>query len=449
MDSSEERVGSLEKHGIEVQTLIDEDILTETAAKKVRFRATKVKGYPKPIGYAFSEVDVFVQDIVIPSLAWYQSKLHERDRTIHMLGGELDKAETDIINLRNQIQYIEYNGAISKGIAAGEDDKEMAALLVRLQEKESQVESLKQALQSNGIANPDSTTIADYEKAINERDAYIEEMTTRYTELYESYEALSNTNNENSGQESALQIVALQTENDNLQKQLDEALLKSSAIQESPDTASQIQELNDYIETVTSQYTELLERYNTDTAALQQQLENAVANQSSGGDNSQEIQELNTYIETITNQYNELLEQYNQLSESNLSVSSDSNIDVSAYENQIVELNNYIETVTEQYNALLAQYEELNTENEQLRLTVSAGIQSDNNAELGELRVQLEAERAKNARLEAELAEYTGEDEEEPEKALPLLTDLKDEDYKNTNIDIRNLPPGIKPSDLI
>lgn len=41
MDSSEERVGSLEKHGIEVQTLIDEDILTETAAKKVRFRATK------------------------------------------------------------------------------------------------------------------------------------------------------------------------------------------------------------------------------------------------------------------------------------------------------------------------------------------------------------------------------------------------------------------------
>lgn len=449
MDSSEERVGSLEKHGIEVQTLIDEDILTETAAKKVRFRATKIKGYPKPIGYAFSEVDVFVQDIVIPSLSWYQSKLHERDRTIHMLGGELDKAETDIINLRNQIQYIEYNGAISKGIAAGEDDKEMAALLIRLKEKEDEVEALKQGLQANGIQTPDAGTIADYEKAIAERDVYIEDLTGRYTELYETYEALSASTD--TADKSALQLVALQSENENLQKQLDEALLATSTVSESPEVTQQITELNDYIENITKQYTELLERYTTDTAELQSRLDAALAAAptATNENNSQQVEELNAYIETITAQYNELLESYTQLSESNLSVNETPEVDMSAYETQINELNTYIETVTEQYNALLTQYEELNKENEQLRSTVAAGVKSDNNSELGELRVQLEAERAKNARLEAELAQYTGGDEDAPETPLPLLTDLKEEDFKNTNIDIRNLPPGIKPSDLI
>jgi hypothetical protein len=456
MNEETGRSGSLEKRGIPVETTIDENVLTESTAKAVRFRAAQVPNSSKTYGYVFNEVDKFVEDIVIPSLAWYQTALHERDKTVHYLGDELDKAETDNLNLRNQIQYIEYNGQIKQGIQAGSDDKEMAALMQRLQDSNSQVESLRAQLAANGVEVDTSVSpsalsnIAEYETAIAERDAYIEQVTAQYNELYEQYQTdmaglQEQIDNAGTTGEDTSELVALRDARiAELEAELANVPAIVPATEEAPDNSAHVAELEAYIEQVTAQYNELYTQYQTDTAALQakvdelEALKTNVAEVTAGNpDADARIAELEAYIEQVTAQYNELYQRY-EADIVNVPASSDDN----GSAEQVTELNAYIEQITAQYNALYAQYLELEANQ----------VPSTNNAELGALKVELESEKAKVSRLEAELAQYQDEEEEEEEKKprIPLLTEQKDRTPTNLpkNVDVNKLPEGIRPDDL-
>lgn len=173
-DENNANNGSLEKRGIQVETQIDPNVLSSSAAKAIRFRLSK------PSGYALSEVDDFVRNIVQTSIDWYNQTIYERDKTVHYLGEELDKAETDIANLKSQIQFLEYNGQIEKGISQNSDDKEMVALMEKLATSEKEITSLHEQL--NSINNTTETNNNN-----PEQEAYIEQITTQYNELFARY----------------------------------------------------------------------------------------------------------------------------------------------------------------------------------------------------------------------------------------------------------------------
>jgi chromosome segregation ATPase len=444
MDKETERSGSLEKRNISVETPIDENVLTSSTASAVRFRAAKVPGSSKTYGYVFKEVEKFIEDIVIPSLDWYQSALHERDKTVHYLGEELDKAETDNVNLQRQIQYIEYNGQIKQGIDAGSDDREMAALMSRLQESEKLVTTLQSQLGENGVSPATSEGVDDYEAAIKERDSYIEQITNQYNELYEQYEK------DIAELQSKIDNASLTDNNDELSKLLAEKESRIEeleteiknvpavvAVSETVDPAH-VTELEGYIEQITNQYNELYAQYEKDTSELRaritelEELQSTVVDNGNNSDDSTRIVELESYIEQITNQYNELYAQYEK-DIVNVAPTSSGNE---------AELEQYIEQITNQYNELYAQYQELEANQ----------TPSTNNAELGALKVELEAEKAKTSRLEAELAQYQEVEEEieDNKPRIPLLTEQKNQKLENIpkSIDVNKLPNGIRADDL-
>lgn len=454
MNDETGRTGSLEKRGISVETNIDENVLTESTAKAVRFRAAQVPNSSKTYGYVFNEVDKFVEEIVIPSLAWYQTALHERDKTVHYLGEELDKAETDTINLRNQIQYIEYNGQIKKGIEAGTDDKEMAALMQRLQDSEKTVASLRSQLNNAGVSPV--TTIAEYETALEERDKYIEDVTNQYNDLYSQYQTdvaeLQTKINENTSNDT--DISGLLEERDALIVDLKAQLAAVPSTVETVVDDAQVNELQAYIEQISAQYQELYTRYEEDTASLQAQINALEAEKSSISssipldDNSsalnERIAELEAYIEQVSAQYQELYALYEKdIVNIPQNVGDDNSSLLAERDAHIVELETYIQTITEQYTQLHGQYSELE----------ASQVPSTNNAELGALKVELESEKAKVSRLEAELAQYQEEEEEEQEEKprIPLLTESKKQTPENLpiGIDLKNLPEGIRADDLI
>jgi hypothetical protein len=403
MNSPEENEGSLERLGVQVQTVIEEDILTEAQALKVRFRATKVKGYSNPVGYAFSEVDTFVRNIVTPSLAWYQNALHERDKTVHRLGEELDRLQVDNTNLTKQLEYIQYNSRISDGIQAGQDDQEMSALLSRLQEQQETIDSLR-ASGDGSTPSIGSVDVNEYVSAIEERDTYIKQITEQYNELLSTQ----------------AEIVVPLAVVDN------EEVDRLNSVTET---------LRNELDAKKEQYDSLLEERN----ALQQKIDTTPVPVSDGNnEDTSRVVELEEYIGSVTEQYNQLLEQYNIL-QTQVASSEDTT--------RVVELEEYIGSVTEQYNQLLEQYNTVQTQLEN-------NVPSTNNAELGLLKVELEAEKAKNVRLEEQLEEALQNDEDDDidkseNTPLPLLSEMREEDIKLPScIDLSSLPPGIKPSDL-
>jgi len=130
-----EQQGSLERLGIQLETLPTEGVLTPGTVKSARFRISK------PSGYAVKDVEDFIFDIVQPTLAWYSEALHKRDLDVFTLGEELDKAEVDLVNLRYQVQALEYGSKVQEGVALNQEDKEVSDLLERFQELQQQHEA--------------------------------------------------------------------------------------------------------------------------------------------------------------------------------------------------------------------------------------------------------------------------------------------------------------------
>ena len=459
-DPAANPIGSLERLGIPVETILDPNVLSPGTAKSVHFRVSK------PQGYSFQEVDDFVENIVVPSIDWFTNMLYHRDKAVHTLGTMLDQAETDIKNLNGQLQFAEYNSQIKKGIDLNADDKEVAALLDRLEAAESELARLR----AGGAVVSDAPDTTELEK-------YIEQISAQYNELVEQYEVDTN----------------------ELKRQLAAALENAGSATAEP-AATIDPETQQYIEQLTTQYNELLERYETDTAALRAEAEANLAKAGalpSAADET-DVAELNRYIEQISAQYQELVTQYEtdtkalqaQIDErdaqiSNLgsgtsTASGEVDPDTAAYIEQITAqyteltemyerdtkalqdkldayegtdaaaLNDYIEQITAQYGQLLEQY----------NLLVAEGG-SDSTA-VGRNDPLLEQENAslksQVAALETQLAEARSahpedieEEEETAEEAEARNTLKLQTEERNRNIDSSkygNLPPGIRPDDL-
>lgn len=545
--------GSLERLGIQVETPIDENILTEGSARNVRFRSVKVSGVSKPLGYSFGEVDKFVQDIVTPSLVWYQKTLHERDKTVYFLGSELDKVEAEKAELVNQVKTFEYNASVRTGLNAFQEDKEVATLLQRLKTVEAERDAA--LANAGGVVN-----VQEYLDAIEARDEYIAQITEQFTQLQQSYQpAVDTTELENAVADKEQELVTLRAELDSLRTEL----LVLQSIPSPVDNSAELQEKDEalaqyqaHVETITSQYNQLLEQYNqlqadveaqgTDNEAkvtsltaalaqansdisrmvdeqktLQEEVESANqrANEAKDDEN---VAILQAHIGTITEQYNQLIEQYQAL-ESQVQNANENNADLQAKEAELEQYKAHVETITTQYNTLLEQYqvmsetasntpvgasdevvaqyqahiaaitdqynqlfeqyqvleaqlqqqpvqtENANENNQELyayietirsqyetllaaynELQQNASL-SVNNAEIGELRVELEASKAEILRLQEILAEYEAEEESnenaKPLLPLPLSTDKKKEVPLPPQF--TNLPEGIRPEDLV
>lgn len=415
VDETQTQQGSLEKRGIAVETVIDENVLSPSTAKSVRFRTSK------PSGYAYGEVDDFVRNIVQPSIDWYAQTLYQRDKVVHFLGSELDKAETDITNLKSQIQFLEYNSRIEQGISQNADDKEMAALMARLEVSEAEAASLRQQLENQQSFIPVEND--------SEKDAYIEQLVAQYNELTERYTQDTSA----------------------LQAQLQAATEATSATASNTDQEA-------YIEQVTTQYNDLMTRYNEDVASLQAQLDTALANQSNGATSSPEQ---DAYIEQITNQYNELMTRYTedtQALETQLQAALLTQSTSAAEANGSgldEETSLYIEQITNQYNELMTRYtEDVTALQSQLQdaLSNSGPVTNDSDEVLQAENTALKDELARTQAYVAQLDEYITLLEkragEQPNTSgAPVSTPAVPEPIVDPTYG--QLPPGIRPDDLV
>lgn len=520
--------GSLEKLDISVETPIDDNVLTENAARNVRFRSVKVPGVTKGLGYSFSEVDKFVQEIVIPSLRWYQRTLHKRDQEVYTLGEALDELENVKLGLEQQIKSFEYNSTIREGLTAYKEDKEFQTLLAQNRMLEAELEKLKTSPTTNDTNDtevPPGVDLQEYIDAIEERDQYISSLTEEYNTLQsqnaEILAQIADLENQVKEQPVAAENIISPEEVDALNSRILELeanaesnMVKLSeyeahinaiteqynelstayvAVEQAAQRVSEyettIQRLektvadknNVEIELATAlaeisvlqnQYNELMakppEEDTTKIQSLEQELETLKAEYAVLVQSYQELQgtvnrvpdedkelerlrtmasEYETYATAVTDSYNQLMEAYQEMeaqvnalqNSTQESTSSDGSQPVIS-EKELQELYTYIETISEQYSALLEAYNGL----------AQNSSSSSNNAEVGELRVELEASRAEVARLQELLDEYESEEVEE-ERILPAIPLLTDKQPNNVPLppQFSNLPPGIRPEDLV
>lgn len=473
VDENPTQTGSLEKRNIIVETPIDENVLSPSAAKSVRFRLSK------PSGYALGEVDDFIKNIVQPSIDWYAQILHQRDKTVHYLGGELDKAETDILNLKSQIQFLEYNSKIEEGISRNTDDKEVAALMARLEGAEAEAEALKLQLSTSGGRID-----------ITQQEAYIAQITEQYNDLLAQYtndvaalqEELAEVTTtavpaqavDNSEQEQYINQITEQynelttlyeTETEKLKAEViasNEALVNAEKAladaEKTLESKADTSETDAYIAQITEQYTELLARYETDLNSSQSELaasqnelvelQNTIVTlqeqldvaKNTPAEETGPSQEMTDYIAQITEQYNELVVRYDELQ-----VASGDNSETDAY----------IAQITEQYTELVSRYETDVAELQAELASASTANPSDRD-EIAALKAELQKSRDYAQSLdehitvlESKIESGSQEVQTKPAepKRLPLITEETAKPLASSN-KYADLPPGIRLDDL-
>jgi len=167
--------GSLERLGIATETQIPENILTPSNVAAVRFRQQRERGY-----YT-KDVETFVKDQVKITLEWFAQRLHARDLDVHVLGGELDRAEVDIANLRAQLQVSEATAPFQDIIAQAQQDPEIEAMMARmnqdLDDARARTASLEREVERLSASNADLVNYSE------EQDRYIDAVETRIREL--------------------------------------------------------------------------------------------------------------------------------------------------------------------------------------------------------------------------------------------------------------------------
>lgn len=170
-DTSPQSQGSLERLGIPLETNPAEGVITEAAAKSMRFRVSR------PEGYAYQDVESFIFDMLIPSLQWYSQALHSRDLAVHKLGEELDRVEVDNLNLKATLDQSQLNEAIKVSLVENEAGEEVTQLIARVQQLEGQLAQAESQLTEalNGVipegynaAAGDTYTAEQVQEYINE-----------------------------------------------------------------------------------------------------------------------------------------------------------------------------------------------------------------------------------------------------------------------------------------
>ena len=207
-------------------------------------------------------------------------------------------------------------------------------------------------------------------------------------------------------------------------------------------------ELNEYAQQVTQQYELLSNQYTEDVNSLQTQLASsnsptvvAEVDNSRVQELEQQNSELNEYAQQVTQQYELLSKQYTE--------------DVASLQAQIAGTapNSQLEHQEQTIISLQKRIGELEAE---AQAVDAAAVNASNYAEVGQLRVDLEAATAKIARLEDYIEELEEElpDHQKQDEVKPVATDTSfffdetpDPDLLE-GIDVNNLPRGITLDDL-
>jgi hypothetical protein len=460
--------GSLERLGIPVEVPIDENVLLPSKAKAVTFRISR------PAGYAFSEVDDYVQNIVNPSIEWLVHTIATRNRDVHALGEQLDLADVDIKNLQGQIQYLQYNSTLAEGINRNTDDKEAAALMEKITNQELEIASLRNQIQTAKTQGTDPETeayiqqitdqyndlLTRYDNDVNileaqlveaqanvstaentsEQEEYIAQLTAQYGELQTQYtEELAAFTAQLAEKDASLAEALRKHEEDTvkLQEQLEQLLNAPKEVGIDPETEAYIQQITDqytelvtHIEDITNRYNELSERYKADTEDLNNQLKVAKETVPT----SVTDPAIDEYIEQITTQYGELVSRY----ETDTAALQEEIARLSSITPQVGTVDNSaeVEEVTARYNELLALY---NEEKE---------VAAQEYATLKEYADSLDAH---ITLLEQQLNDSDEAHEiEENRPAMILPTEAKKLAEKRPELANKyaNLPQGIRPDDL-
>ena len=416
----------LQELGIPIETVLDENVLTVQTAQNVRFRPVQVPGSSKTYGYSFGEVDKFIKSIVIPSLKWFQDALHSRDLNVYQLVTLLDEKTVLTTQLEKEVASAQMNYELQKGLSASENDEEVVGLVAQLKEAHQRIRDLEKknepgfpGLNSTGTENDTNQLQTDYET------------------LLKSYEEL-------------------ETYAEQLRQMLESGqLAPETPVTSDPELASRVQELeqqnselNEYAQQVTQQYELLSNQYTEDVNSLQTQLASsnsptvvAEVDNSRVQELEQQNSELNEYAQQVTQQYELLSKQYTE--------------DVASLQAQIAGTapNSQLEHQEQTIISLQNRIGELEA---QAQAVDAAAVNASNYAEVGQLRVDLEAATAKIARLEDYIEELEEElpDHQKQDEVKPVATDTSfffdetpDPDLLE-GIDVNNLPRGITLDDL-
>ena len=416
----------LQELGIPIETVLDENVLTAQTAQNVRFRPVQVPGSSKTYGYSFGEVDKFIKSIVIPSLKWFQDALHSRDLNVYQLVTLLDEKTVLTTQLEKEVASAQMNYELQKGLSASENDEEVVGLVAQLKEAHQRIRDLEKknepgfpGLNSTGTDNDTNQLQTDYET------------------LLKSYEEL-------------------ETYAEQLRQMLESGqLAPETPVTSDPELASRVQELeqqnselNEYAQQVTQQYELLSNQYTEDVNSLQTQLASsnsptvvAEVDNSRVQELEQQNSELNEYAQQVTQQYELLSKQYTE--------------DVASLQAQIAGTapNSQLEHQEQTIISLQKRIGELEAE---AQAVDAAAVNASNYAEVGQLRVDLEAATAKIARLEDYIEELEEElpDHQKQDEVKPVATDTSfffdetpDPDLLE-GIDVNNLPRGITLDDL-
>ena len=406
--------------GIQIETPIDETVLTSGTAENVRFRSVQVPGSSKTYGYVFNEVDKFIREIVTPSLKWYQKALHKRDVDVYTLAGLVDTKIGELNTLSKEYEKLQYNYQLQQGLASNQNDKEVLELIGQIQTLQAENDALRNGgavVATSAIpgdtGNKDVAKLEEEKAALEEHITALEIYIDQIKVAYEELEAKVNQSGD-----SDLPAPATALEN----------LIP----------ADQYNELLSNFNILSAQYTE-------DVNVLQEQLATAQANVSEGApsaDTSEleaHITALEEHISGLNEQYEALSTQYTedvtalQLQVSNITTSNNDAETIAALTQHISDLETYASNVAEQYQALQEEH-----------------ALSANYAEIGQLKVQLAASEAEIIRLSALLEEQEDDKVEDVDTPrLPLLTEKRTEPSElELPPEFKNLPPGIRPDDL-
>jgi hypothetical protein len=125
MANGQPRQGSLERLGISPETPLPDGVLNTSSVSSVRFRISR------PEGYAYGDVESFINDYVAPTIKWFEDTLHQRDLAIHKLGEEVDIFDVNNQNLKAALEAKEYNEALGIGLQDEERSSEVDILMTQ------------------------------------------------------------------------------------------------------------------------------------------------------------------------------------------------------------------------------------------------------------------------------------------------------------------------------
>lgn len=370
---------------------IPEEVMTVNEMKKVRFNRSK------PVGLHPKQVEEFHHNAT-QSVKFYIGALEKRDRDVHKLVTEVDKYKTDCTNLKYQLEVFQGKGAQALVNEKGEylresDFSETEHELMRkddeileLQNKISLLQAdLTRAQNAQPAPSASHSGLTDAERIeLNEYRANDEALKEWEKQVNDSYNALEEENHLllNANQVLSSKVETLEAEINNtpqidpaIKIQLTEALEKNQALESNnEDLTAHIDELNEYINTVTSENSEKDNQQVTELSKqvteLSEQVSTLVQERDEATEVANQIEDARVELENqVTDLLRQVAEANESLSQANNSSngSEDLQMEIETLRESLNELNNYIDDITPIVEAKDIEINDLNSKIEALQ----------------------------------------------------------------------------------